>query len=180
MLKNIRIKALQDNYIWILQDRHKKCIIIDPGDAKKVINIIIKKKLVPKIILITHYHKDHIQGIKKLLIQYSNKKIYGPQFINKKYFFVTPCFSFTKLYLLKHIFIVLHTPGHTNHDISYFISPFLFCGDILFSGGCGKVLTGKYKDMFNSISLINFLPNNTKICSGHEYTLKNLLFSKKY
>lgn len=180
MFKIIKILTKQKNYIWILKNKKNYCIIVDPSESKLTTNIIKKKKLVPKIILITHYHTDHIQGIPYLLKKYAIKKIYGPKDIKKKYnFSVIPVYHLQQLILLKKKFRIFYTPGHSKIDISFYIKPFLFCGDILFSGGCGRVFKKNYKKMFNSINVIKLFPNNTILCCGHEYILPNLIFSYK-
>ncbi len=74
-------------------------------------------------------------------------------------------------------FEVIHTPGHTLGHISYYSSPYLFCGDTLFSGGCGRLFEGTAEQMYESFQKLNQLPDETLVCCAHEYTLSNLKFA---
>ncbi len=174
IVKNI--SALVDNYIWILYDIHRFCIIIDPGLSDPVMQEIEKKKLYPIAILLTHYHVDHTSGVKNLIKYYPNMNIFGPRETEKNYVNKVVK-SGDKLILLNKTFSVFYTPGHTLGHVSYYSKPYIFCGDTLFSGGCGRVYNEKYLDMYHSIKMISFLPNYTMLCCAHEYTLSNLSFS---
>ncbi|AWD32679.1 Hydroxyacylglutathione hydrolase GloB [Candidatus Kinetoplastibacterium sorsogonicusi] len=173
----IPIKAMKDNYIWAII-KNNMAIIIDPGIAEPVIKFLKAKKLKLIAILITHQHYDHINGIYELQYQY-NPIIYGPRINNilVKYNFVKN----NEIIYIEQINIhvkVIHTPGHTIEHVSYLISNnndyLLFCGDTLFSAGCGKVFTGTMEQLFNSLKIFSLMPLNTKIFCAHEYTLKNL------
>ncbi|QCI20970.1 hydroxyacylglutathione hydrolase [Buchnera aphidicola (Hyperomyzus lactucae)] len=171
-----KIPVLIDNYIWILFNTHNFCIIIDPGLSDPVIQEIEKKKWHPIAILLTHNHLDHTGGVKKIVYRYPNITVFGPAEIKKKYVnkIVT---EGDKIIILDKTFHVFFTPGHTPGHISYYSKPYLFCGDTLFSGGCGRVYKQKYLEMYCSLKLIKSFPNNTIICCAHEYTLSNLQFS---
>lgn len=172
------IKIFNDNYVWILSNTKGLSIIIDPGDAAPIIKYIKKNNYYPVSILLTHYHQDHIGGIQKLLDLYPKLKIYGPVKnvdINKNINFI---YENEIINIMEYHFFVISTPGHTKNDVSYYCPPYLFCGDTLFSGGCGRIVTGDITSMFHSLKKISFLPNDTLICCGHEYTLSNLKFAK--
>lgn len=172
------IKILHDNYVWLLTNNKGLSIIIDPGDASPIIKYINKKNYHPVSILLTHYHKDHFEGTLELLKKYPKIKVYGPpkkNNINKNINFV---YDNEIIHISKYRFLIISTPGHTKHDVSYYFPPYLFCGDTLFSGGCGKIISGYSTLMFNSLKKISFFPNDTLICCGHEYTLSNLKFAR--
>jgi hydroxyacylglutathione hydrolase len=172
------IKILNDNYVWILSNSKGLSIIIDPVDAVPIIRYIKKHHYYPISILLTHYHQDHIGGMQELLDCYPKLKIYGPPKnidINKNINFV---YENEIINIMEYNFFIISTPGHTKNDISYYFPPYLFCGDTLFSGGCGRIITGDIPSMFHSLKKISFLPNNTLICCGHEYTLSNLKFAR--
>ncbi|QIQ41279.1 MAG: hydroxyacylglutathione hydrolase [Buchnera aphidicola (Aphis urticata)] len=170
------ITALENNYIWILYDKNNSCIIIDPGVSKIVIKKIVKKKWKPKAILLTHHHQDHIGGVKNILKIYPKIIVFGPQ-ETKKFNVHKIIQGGDTIHLLEKDIDIISTPGHTLGHISYYLKPYLFCGDTIFSAGCGKVFQNNYISMYNSIQLIKSFPGNTILCCSHEYTLSNLNFS---
>lgn len=174
-MKIIKIKSLIDNYIWIVIHK-KKCVIIDPGSFSVTDNFLKKKKINPIAVLLTHHHKDHTFGVPKLQKKYKNLKVYGPKEICniKKISFIN---NKTYLKFDNFLFFVFSVPGHTLNHVMYYQKPYLFCGDTLFSGGCGKIFEGTYKQMYNSIKRIKSFPNETLICPAHEYTLENIKFA---
>ncbi|WMY96181.1 MAG: hydroxyacylglutathione hydrolase [Arsenophonus sp.] len=174
-MKLVRIPALVDNYIWLLIHK-KKCIIIDPGIAKPVKIFLEHHDIQPIAILLTHHHNDHVNGIKKLKINYPKIDIYGPMETYKK----------GAKYIIKNgdilIFFgcrlnVFSVPGHTLGHLAYYQKPYLFCGDTLFSGGCGRIFEGNSQQMYRSLNILKKLPDETFICCGHEYTAINMKFA---
>ncbi|CAL4321345.1 Hydroxyacylglutathione hydrolase GloB [Buchnera aphidicola (Eriosoma lanigerum)] len=170
------IPILQDNYVWILRNSEKCCIIVDPGEFTPIFKVINKFKLIPKIILITHNHIDHVSGIQKLIQNFPKIKVYGP-IDCIKYGVNNILIGGESINLLQNKCIVMHTPGHTLDHLSYYIKPYFFCGDTLFSGGCGKVNNNYYYMMFKSLKKISLLPESTLICCSHEYTKQNIKFA---
>ncbi|WP_336221665.1 hydroxyacylglutathione hydrolase [Citrobacter amalonaticus] len=170
------IPAFQDNYIWVLSNDEGRCLIVDPGDAAPVLNAIAENKWQPEAILLTHHHQDHVGGVKELVEKFPQLVVYGPAETQDK--------GATKIvkdgdsaFILAHEFSVIATPGHTLGHICYFSHPYLFCGDTLFSGGCGRLFEGTAKQMYQSLKKINALPDDTLICCAHEYTLSNMKFA---
>ncbi|VFP82128.1 hydroxyacylglutathione hydrolase [Candidatus Erwinia haradaeae] len=175
-MKLISIPVRKDNYVWILSANDGQCLIIDPGEAEPVLQIINQYGWSPVAILLTHHHNDHTDGVFKILLFYPNLMVFGPLETQGKgvQIFVEEGDQF---YLLGLKFIVMSTPGHTLGHVSYYSEPYLFCGDTLFSAGCGRVFEGTPQQMFQSLQKINRLPDSTLICSAHEYTLSNLIFA---
>ncbi|WP_392567111.1 hydroxyacylglutathione hydrolase [Utexia brackfieldae] len=173
------IPALNDNYIWILSDSNNKTVIIDPSEATPVILFLRENQYQPVAILLTHHHADHIGGVTDLLTAFPSIRIYGPKEVCQKLIglpiqLITPDQIITELGLAFHI---IATPGHTLGHVSYYSKPYLFCGDVLFSGGCGRIFEGTPKQMFNTLNHLADLDNKTLICCAHEYTLSNLKFA---
>ena len=171
------IKAFNDNYIWLVTT-NEGSIVIDPGEATKTINYLKENSLNLKGILITHHHFDHTGGIEDML-KFKNVDVYGPvnniSSINKK-------LRDGDLFSVIGIdFKIIEIPGHTLDHIAFFSedngNPVLFCGDTLFSSGCGRVFEGTFEQMHKSVLKLKSLPANTKIYSGHEYTQSNLKFA---
>lgn len=177
-MKLTSISAFQDNYIWVLFDKEGKCVIVDPGEAAPVLKAITQHQWQPVAILLTHHHKDHVGGVSQLTESYPNIAVYGPAEINLPHGVkIQRVKGGDSLHLLGHDFKVMATPGHTLGHVSYFSYPYLFCGDTLFSAGCGRLIEGTADQMYQSFQSINQLPAETLICCGHEYTESNVAFA---
>lgn len=182
------IPAFSDNYLWCLHDK-KNAIIVDPGCAKSVDTFLIEHNLNLVAILITHHHPDHIGGVKQLKEKYS-PAIYG--YAGANFDFLDYKLQQDDVFTLLGIeFKVLEVPGHTLDHIAFYteiplenddektrFQPSLFCGDTLFSAGCGRLFEGTAEQMLHSLKTFKSLPNNTLIYCAHEYTLSNLAFAK--
>ena len=173
------IKCLKDNYAYLIIDETKQnACVVDPSEAKPIINYIEKNKINLKYILNTHHHYDHVGGNVEL------KKKYACNVIG----FIEDKDRIPEIdILLKDNQIwkednfeakIYHIPGHTTGHIAYhfFKEKKIFTGDTLFSLGCGKIFEGTHEQMFNSINRIKELPKETEIYCGHEYTLQNSNF----
>jgi len=185
LTKVTAIKAFSDNYIWSISDS-VNAAIVDPGDASVCIEYLEQNQLTLNSILITHHHPDHTGGIKEL-IDYCQQKqwpltVYGPA--NEK---IPSCDvkltenDVVKLVDLNVSLQVIDLPGHTAGHIAYFsgsnAQPTLFCGDTLFSGGCGRLFEGSAQQMLSSLTKLANLPDNTNVYCAHEYTQANLKFA---
>lgn len=172
------IPAFQDNYIWVLSNDQGHCVIVDPGEAAPVLNAIEENQWQPQAILLTHHHHDHVGGVKELRQRFPDVVVYGPEETQDKG--ATKCVvEGDTLILLGYEFSVFATPGHTLGHVSYYTTPYLFCGDTLFSGGCGRLFEGTADQMYQSFQKINALPGETVICCAHEYTLANMKFAQQ-
>ena len=171
------IKAFNDNYIWLVTT-NEGSIVIDPGEADQTVNFLKENGLTLEAILITHHHFDHTGGIEDMLL-FKDVDVYGPvnniSSINKQ------LMNDDLINVIGIDFQVIEIPGHTLDHIAFysetFEEPILFCGDTLFSGGCGRVFEGTFEQMHSSILKLKSLPTNTKIYAGHEYTQSNLKFA---
>lgn len=172
------IAALRDNYIWCIANQiDYSCIVVDPGEAEPVLNELRRKQLNLKAILITHHHGDHTNGISGILQQFQ-VPVFGPQKqlishidhpVHGK--------QFCEIDSWNRRFSVLSIPGHTLDHIAYYDQGILFCGDTLFTGGCGRIFEGTAAQLFTSLNLLADLPDETQIYCAHEYTLANLHFA---
>ncbi|MAI03984.1 MAG: hydroxyacylglutathione hydrolase [Amoebophilaceae bacterium TMED152] len=171
------IPAFTDNYIWAIQI-DDSITIVDPGESIPVLKVIEEKKLNLQDILITHHHYDHTGGLLELK-KYISGKVYGPKNENIDGIDIALVES-DLIETLGHEFRIIETPGHTLDHLAFYNmqANVLFCGDTLFSAGCGRLFEGTYDQLHGSIQKINQLPDETKIYCGHEYTLSNLEFVK--
>ncbi len=173
------IKAFTDNYIWLART-NEGVLVVDPGDSKPVIDFLTKNNLQLDGILITHHHFDHTGGIKELLEKYSISNVIGPANCHKDINIEVA--EGDSIDIIGLNFKVLEVPGHTLDHIAFYLDKdsesHLFCGDTIFSSGCGRVFEGTFEQMHDSISKLSQLPDSTKIYCAHEYTLSNLGFAK--
>lgn len=176
MLEITPIPALSDNYIWAIV-KDKDLIIVDPSEAQPVLDFIAKNSLNLTVCLLTHNHHDHTDGLPDILKAYPNLPVYGPeevaQFATK---IVKPEQHFE---LFGYDVRVIESAGHTEQHISYLFGlDYLFCGDSLFSAGCGRTFTGNYQAQFDALQRFKALPNSVKVYAAHEYTKSNLKFAQ--
>ena len=173
------IKCLQDNYSYLIIDKkNQTACVVDPSEAKPIVNLIEKRKLNLKFILNTHHHYDHIGGnielkerFKSKIVGFKGDKNRIPEIdflVEDNQIWKKDNFE-AKIY---------HVPGHTSGHITFhfFNEKKIFTGDTLFSLGCGRIFEGTHKQMYESLKRIKELPKDTEIYCGHEYTLQNSNF----
>ncbi len=172
--------AFDDNYIWMLHDGHQ-ALVVDPGDAQPVLQALQELDLQLQAILVTHHHADHVGGVAELR-EATGAMVHGPAGEAMP----EPLQRYSEgdtLALLDLRFEVLDVPGHTAGHIAWYCpnvdgTPLLFCGDTLFSGGCGRLFEGTPAQMLASLDKLAALPGSTRVCCAHEYTLSNLRFAR--
>ncbi|UDG79416.1 Hydroxyacylglutathione hydrolase GloB [Candidatus Ecksteinia adelgidicola] len=176
-MKIIGVSTLLNNYVWLLNNYQHHCVIIDPGESQLTLNTLKNLDLIPDTIFLTHHHQDHVNGISELIKQYSNIRIYGPkETICKGAHTVLQDGDI--LFIHDREYKIFSLPGHTLGHLGFYSHPYLFCGDTLFSAGCGRLMEGTAKQMYHSLQKIAKLPNNTLIYCAHEYTLENIMFAR--
>jgi hydroxyacylglutathione hydrolase len=173
------IPAFTDNYIWALHDG-QQALVVDPGESDGVTQWLAKEGLRLDTILITHHHPDHTGGVASLR-EATGARVIGParERMPEPLLRVSAGDEVQALGLR---FEVLEVPGHTAGHIAFYAAdfegtPLLFCGDTLFSGGCGRLFEGTPAQMLDSLTRLAALPDNTRVCCTHEYTLSNLRFA---
>ena len=176
-LKITAIPAFSDNYIWLICTGGRACAVVDPGEHLPVLRVLEETGLDLRYILLTHHHWDHTGGVPGLL-QAFPAKVFGPSDsrITRLSSIVSEGDSVTLPDLgLK--FNVMEVPGHTSSHIAFFGAGVLFCGDTLFSIGCGRLFEGTAEQMQVSLDKIGALPPDTRVYCGHEYTQSNCAFA---
>ncbi len=175
------IPAFEDNYFWLFHQANKRtAFVVDPGDAQPVLKYLSEHDLQLAGILITHHHPDHTGGIKTLLAN-QDVPVYGPDSVNIPQI-SHPLYEGDRIHLAGTSFSVLEIPGHTLDHIAFTASPegqspLVFCGDTLFTAGCGRIFEGSAEQMYQSLQKLAALPDATRIYCAHEYTLSNLAFA---
>ncbi len=176
MLDIIRIPAFKDNYIWLLR-KGASAVVVDPGDARPVLELLEREGLTLTSILVTHHHNDHQGGVADLLVRYP-AEVFGPA--AESITGITrplrggETISVASLGIGFRVFAV---PGHTLGHLAYYGSGALFCGDTLFGAGCGRLFEGTPLQMHDSLSQLMKLPDQTAVYCAHEYTEANLRFA---
>jgi hydroxyacylglutathione hydrolase len=176
----IPIPAFSDNYIWALHDG-RQALVVDPGEAEGVARWLQQEGLRLDTILITHHHADHTGGVAALR-EATGARVIGPAYETMP----EPLQRVSEgdtVEVLGQRFDVIEVPGHTAGHIAYYTpamdgAPLLFCGDTLFSGGCGRLFEGTPAQMLDSLTRLAALPGDTRVCCTHEYTLSNLKFAQ--
>ena len=181
MLQITPIPAFEDNYIWACCQPDKPfCLIVDPGDAAAVQHFLTNNGKTLSTILITHHHRDHTAGIAALREAFPDVRVIGPKaeatLINGLTEHVSDG-DIVDIPQLNIRFRVKAIPGHTLGHIAFYSAPVLFCGDTLFSVGCGRLFEGSPAQMWQSLSLLQALPDDTHLYCSHEYTLANIRFA---
>ena len=180
MLQVTPVRAFSDNYIWLIHSPRdaSRVVAVDPGDARPVEGLLASRNLELSGILITHHHGDHVGGVEALLARHPGIPVFGPASEtipgNPQRLREGDRALFPELELA---FEVLDVPGHTAGHIAYVGHGALFCGDTLFSAGCGRLFEGTAEQMHDSLSKLAALPAETSVYCAHEYTLSNLKFS---
>jgi len=191
MLHVIPVRALSDNYVWILQrDELPQVVIIDPGEAKPVLKYLSDNSLTPVSILITHQHYDHTGGVADILAAFPYISVIGPAIPPSKVALsidlpIPRLITFTvgegdAVFIpgTDFKFEVISIPGHTLDHLAYLSEDMVFCGDTLFAGGCGRLFSGTPQMMTQSLERLGSLPADTLVYCTHEYTVDNLGFAK--
>lgn len=177
-LNVLTVPAFDDNYLWLIHDG-QDAVAVDPGDATVILAALEKHHLSLSAILLTHHHADHVGGVPDLLARFK-VPVFGPH--NPVIRTITERVSEGDTITLTHPaieFLVLEVPGHTLDHLAYYNAQagWLFCGDTLFAGGCGRLFEGSPAQMHQSLSRLAALPEETAVYCAHEYTLANLRFA---
>ncbi len=179
MLQVSPVRAFSDNYIWLIRSPADPAAVVavDPGDARPVEAELAREGLALKAILVTHHHGDHVGGVRQLATAHG-APVWGPA-REELACDAQPLDDGDAIRLepLGLEFQVMAVPGHTLGHIAYRGHGALFCGDTLFSGGCGRLFEGTPEQMFGSLERIAELPDDTIVYPTHEYTLANLRFA---
>ena len=179
-MKLIALPAFSDNYIWLLHDDHH-ALVVDPGDSAPVLAWLQQHPgLQLDMILVTHHHADHTGGLPELIAR-TGAQVAGPA-MEKMPVQSQGLQQGDRLDWHGLHFDVHDVPGHTLGHIAFWAqpsgqAPLLFCGDTLFSGGCGRLFEGTAAQMLDSLDRLAALPGDTRVCCAHEYTLSNLKFA---
>ena len=176
------LPARVDNYIWIARDAADRALVVDPTSSQPVEAAAAGEGFTPVAILLTHHHDDHIAGAASLLQRWPGLPVYGPDDdrIGVPTHRVRDGDRFD---VAGWRISALDVPGHTNSHVAFVVeddeddAPALFCGDTLFSLGCGRLFEGTPGEMAGSLAKLAALPPATRVCCGHEYTLANAAFA---
>lgn len=171
----VALPVLNDNYIWLYARDNLPVIVIDIAKSEELFFALQQYQLEVEAVLLTHEHDDHTAGVTAFKQRYPQVPIFGSGETQKKG--ATQLVYEGKIQTPHYHIQVVPTGGHTAEHLSFVLDNHLFCGDSLFSAGCGRVFTGNYAQMFQSLQRLKSLPDHTLVCAGHEYSLSNLHFA---
>lgn len=176
----LAVPAFNDNYVWLIHNG-SQAVAVDPGESAPVLDALKKNKLTLSAIVLTHRHDDHTGGV-AALVEKADVPVYGPK--NEKVAIPTLTHPLEGGETIEIADVglslsVIHVPGHTVGHIAFYDSEnkFLFPGDTLFTGGCGRIFEGTPAQMADSLQKLMTLPEDTLVYCGHEYTITNLKFA---
>lgn len=180
MLEIKQIPILNDNYVYVLREDSSGIVaVVDPGEAAPVIGFLEEQGWTPSVILNTHHHADHIGGNLVLKDKYGCR-IIAPRGEDRILDADQRVGEGDIIDIGSASAKVFETPGHTRHHIAYWFEAeqALFCGDTLFSIGCGRLFEGTPEEMFNSLGKFKNMPDDTDVYCAHEYTAVNIDFAR--
>ncbi|HWH79402.1 MAG TPA: hydroxyacylglutathione hydrolase, partial [Candidatus Binatus sp.] len=170
-MKITQIPLLRDNYGYLLVcEKTNRAAIVDPSEAAPVLRRIDQEKVIPTAILNTHHHRDHTGGNEGLLAEHK-LRVYGHKSDQARVFGLTDGVDEGDAIQIGELSgEVYFIPGHTTGHVAYLFENNLFCGDALFTAGCGRLFEGTPEQMHGSLKKLMNLPDETKVYCGHEYT----------
>ena len=169
------LPAFEENYVWTLIDDDGAALVVDPGEAAPVLRAV-GEGLSLRGVLLTHHHNDHIGGVPALLAEFPDLPVIGPH--DDRIATATARVGVGDTARVGDwVFEVHEIPGHTVSHIAFHGHQVLFCGDTLFSLGCGRLFEGTPMQMLDSLDRLATLPGATRVCCGHEYTVANAAFA---
>jgi hydroxyacylglutathione hydrolase len=182
----VRLLAFEDNYLWLIHDGKNACVV-DPGDATPIIDYLAEHDLTLTTIYATHHHGDHVGGVAALVDWCGEStpalRIFGAdgpanEAIPHRTDIVRDGTMLSNAAPVLE-FQAIAVPGHTASHVAYFDAKrrWIFCGDTMFAGGCGRLMGGTPAQMLHSLNTLAALPDDTKVFCAHEYTLANLKFA---
>ena len=169
------LPAFDDNYVWLLRDAEGRALIVDPGEAAPVL-AALADAAAPHAVLLTHHHGDHVGGVAELLQRWPELPVIAPH-DDRIATATRRVDDGDAVEVGPWRFDVIEIPGHTRSHIAFHGEGLLFCGDTLFSLGCGRMFEGTPAQMLASLQTLATLPGDTLVCCGHEYTLANAAFA---
>jgi hydroxyacylglutathione hydrolase len=171
------LPAFADNYIWTLRGSPEGApVVVDPGDAAPVLAMAEATGVAPAALLLTHHHPDHVGGAAELIRRWPGLPVFAPA-DDRIDVQCRRVGDGDTVAAGPWRFAVIAVPGHTSSHIAFHGHGMLFCGDTLFSLGCGRLFEGTPAQMLASLDRLAALPVQARVCCGHEYTLANAAFA---
>lgn len=176
------IPLLRDNYAYLLVEREtRRAVVVDPSEGRKVLDVLRAREVELEAIWCTHHHPDHVGGVEEIVDAFGRIAVVGSRYDREHGRIPRQTIVLDdgdRVTLGEASFSVMTIPGHTLGAIAFVGEGLALTGDTLFSGGCGRVFEGTMPMMRASLERLAALPDETRVLSGHEYTVKNLEFAR--
>ncbi|MDC0738857.1 hydroxyacylglutathione hydrolase [Cognatishimia sp. SS12] len=179
-LEIVTIPCLSDNYAFLIHEQLTgMTALVDAPEAAPIEAELARRGWGLDFILLTHHHDDHIAAVDTLRAKHDTIVIGAAADAHRLPALDLKVEHGSTFSLAREEVTVIDTPGHTKGHICFHIPTVkaLFSADTLMAGGCGRLFEGTPQQMFTSLSKLAALPADTKVYSGHEYTLSNLNFA---
>lgn len=197
MITQIPVQGFDNNFCYFVADEKlDEIAVIDPACVSHLKSEIQQSLLIPRMVLLTHSHFDHTEGVPEMVETYGvpvyiHKNARGRLDILETY--IVEIEDGDKIKIGDVEILVMHTPGHIDDAVCYYISaeqdpngvPKLFSGDTVFVEGCGRadLEYSNVKDLYKSLQRIKALPDETEVYPGHDYGTRpfsNIGYEKKH
>lgn len=179
-LEIVTVPCLKDNYAYLLRDEGSGIVaLIDAPEPKPVVAALEARGWGLDLILITHHHADHVDGVNVLRERFGAKVIGAAADAHRLPELDVAVAPGDTVSVGESEATVLDVPGHTVGHVAFHFAAdgALFSADSLMVMGCGRLFEGTPEQMWESLTLMAALPDATLVYSGHEYTMGNVKFA---
>jgi len=176
----VTIPCLKDNYAFLAHDRATgQTAVVDVPEAAPIAAALRVRRWRLSHVILTHHHWDHVDGLAALLAEHPATVIGAAADAHRLPPLDVAVAEGDRIVIGSDEGRVIDVSGHTlGHIAIHFpASAVVFTADSLMALGCGRLFEGTPAQMYASLAKLAALPDDTLVCSGHEYTASNAKFA---